>query len=128
VDVDPNVPGVDTLYYAVNVTQSQPGDDNKLIVRKFTFDGGTWNQDLNFQPMLPMGTSTDFVPTHGLAAIRTATGVRVYATTSSSAVPTAPNKLVTFIDDGTSETPAVPVLANSPANTAYRGVALSPTP
>jgi hypothetical protein len=128
VDVDPNVPGVDTLYYAVNVTQSLPMDDNKLIVRKSIFDGGTWNPDLNFQPMLPTGTSTDFVPTHGLAAIKTATGVRVYVTTSSSAVPTAPNMLVTFFDDGTTETPPVTILAHSPSNAVYRGVALSPTP
>ena len=58
-------------------------------------------------------------------------GTHVVATTFESS-GTVPNRLVTFVDDG-SVNPAITVLATSPmvsgsAVSAFRGLTLSPTP
>ena len=113
-DLDTTV-GPDTIYLAQDAT---PGADS-INVQKWTLVGATWVQQA-FAPALTGAT----LKITGLAAFVTAAGVRVVA--SSDEGTTTPSRLVTFVDTGSA--PAVTVLATSPTNTAYRGVAFSPAP
>src|SRR5262249_5600767 len=106
---------------------------DQLLVRKWTTDGSTWTMTprSSFQPMLPAGTSpTGWQKVIALAAFKTRRGVRVYATTAAGF--NQPNRLLTFLDDG-SPTPPAPILARAPLNgsapvSLFRGVAVAPLP
>ena len=114
-------PGPEVAYVAQEVV---PGAADTLNVEKWTLASGTWTKSAIFAPRFPAGGGAGGAI--GLAAFLHGASVRIVATTFESASAT-PNRLVTFIDDG-SANPAVTVLATAPANSAFRGVALSPTP
>jgi hypothetical protein len=112
-DRNPNVAGLDTIYVAEDVS---PGTNN-LNVQKWTFDGTTWTQVTTFLPSLP-GSS---IGARGLAAYVLSNGVRIVATSNETTA-----RLVTFVDDGSTQTPAVTALATAPLNTTFRGVVFEP--
>ena len=95
-DSDAGVPGVDLVYVA------DDGDAANRGVQKWTLSPGqaTWVKVATFN--LPTGASITLV-----------------ASTSEA----AQNRLVVFVDDGV--TPAA-VIATAPANTLFKGAALSP--
>jgi hypothetical protein len=110
-DLETSVPGVDTIYVADDRATASGGG-----VQKWTSNGTTWTLATTFTSGLATGT-------RGLAVTVTGTAVTIFATTTEASA----NSLVTLVDDGT-PSPAATVLATAATNTAYRGVALSPTP
>lgn len=108
-DLDPNVPGLDTSYLA---------DDDALAsgggVQKWSLVGGNWVLAATFQQGLTTGT-------RGLAAAPLGGAVVILATTAEA----NQNKVVRFDDDGASM-PTATVLVTAPANAVYRGVAIAP--
>lgn len=130
-DERPEVAGVDTAYVSINVNQNanQGGTPDTLRLEKWTFDGVSWSKVSSFVPTFAVaGTTTVRIATHGVSAVRTPRGVRVYVTTYLSSGGGAGNLLVSFLDDGSSFTPSVRVVATAPANTSFRGVSASPLP
>ena len=114
-------PGPEVAYVAQEVV---PTTADVLNLEKWTLSGASWTKSAAFAPKFPAGGGAGGVI--GLAAFLDGASVRIVATTFESSSAT-PNRLVTLIDDG-SANPAVSVLATAPANSAFRGVALSPTP
>ncbi|MFP2929924.1 hypothetical protein ACLESO_32965 [Pyxidicoccus sp. 3LG] len=127
-DVDPEVPGLDTAYVSINVDNG--GVPTNLRLEKWTSDGTSWSRVAGFIPAFdsPQASPGRWVASNAVSAVKTATGVRVYVTSSLGSSGGAGNTLVTFLDDGSTLTPAATVLATAPANTAFRGVAASPRP
>jgi hypothetical protein len=108
-DLNPSVPGLDTLYLA---------DDRGLAmgggIQKWAFNGTTWTQVATFNSGLTAGL-------RGLAAVKLPDGtIGLFATTID-----ATNSLVRFIDDFV-HNPTATVLASAPSRYAFRGVAISP--
>ncbi len=105
-DLDAAVAGNDTLYLT--------DDGAGAGVQKWTFDGSTWTpgETLNLSP--PVGF-------RGLAGFASGGTVTLMASTAE----TGTDRLVMFVDAGVS-TPTATVVATSPVNTMFRGVALSP--
>jgi hypothetical protein len=103
-DLDSAVAGNDTLYVA----------DDGAGLQKWIFDGATWSlaETLNL---------TATVGFRGVAGFASGGKVTLMATTAE----TGTDRLVVFVDDGTAS-PVGTVVATSPANTMFRGVALSP--
>jgi hypothetical protein len=110
-DLDQAVPGPDTLYVADDRVPASGGG-----IQKWKLAGGTWTLATTFNNGLTAGVAA----VRGLAALALGTDVILVATTGDS-----PTKLVSFTDNGMAN-PAVTVLATAAANTALRGVALSP--
>lgn len=110
VDMNPAVPGVDTLYLALDT-----GTSTGLNVRKCTFDGTKWTA----ASFSTTGAATQI---KGLAAYAVDGVARVYATTNQ----TSANKLVMFEDDGSGDALEVVEIATAPAKTVFRGVAFAP--
>jgi hypothetical protein len=108
-DLDPTVAGNDTLYVADDRAAASGGG-----VQKWSLANGAWTLGPTFNvAVAPNGF-------RGLAG--TLIGGRpTLVATSADTVP----RLVTFVDDGSAAI-AGAVVATSPANTAFRGVALSP--
>jgi len=110
-DLNPNVAGLDTLYV---------GDDRAVAsgggVQKWTFDGVVWTLVTTFRSGITTGVRglTGYVASNG--------NIVLVATTNE----TNANTLVRFIDDFINLAPPATVLATSPINTAYRGVAMAP--
>ncbi|ATB32182.1 beta strand repeat-containing protein [Melittangium boletus] len=101
------------FFFVGDATLYIADDGNSGGVFKFTKDGsGNWSQ----------ATLTNPGPAVGVAAVVDGTTVHVVATLKGNE-----NKLVTFVDDGTS-TAAVTTVATAPANSAFRGVAPAPNP
>ncbi|MCI0569308.1 MAG: hypothetical protein L0Y66_01010, partial [Myxococcaceae bacterium] len=101
---------------------------NTLNVTKWTFDGSTWTRVANYAPVFTESTgATRQLAVDGLTAVDTPVGVRVYVTAAVTTNSTT-NFLATFLDDGTTSSPAASILATSPANTLFRSVAFSPRP
>jgi hypothetical protein len=113
--------GPDVIYISQEVA---PTTADVLNVEKWTLSGSTWTKSATFTPKLPSGTGA--LGAIGLLVFNDNGATRIVATTfeASSSVP---NRIVTFVDDN-SGTPAVSILATAPTNSAFRGVALSPTP
>ncbi len=108
-DLDPTVAGNDTLYVADDRAAASGGG-----VQKWSLANGTWTLGPTFNVAV---TPNGF---RGLAG--TLLGGRpTLVATSADAVP----RLVTFVDDGSAAVTGT-VVATSPANTAFRGVAASP--
>jgi hypothetical protein len=117
--------GPDVIYLAQEVT---PTVTDSLVVEKWTLTGSTWSKSAML-PKFPTGGGAGGAI--GVAVLVDGGVTRVVATTFESS-GTVPNRLVTFVDDG-SANPVVSVLATSPvasgsATAAFRGLALSPTP
>jgi predicted extracellular nuclease len=108
VDSDAAVSGVDTLYVADE--SSAPGGG----VVKFSFDGTVWTARGSFRPA---GAGA-----RGLTGTRTATGVTLFATTTTNAL--------VKVDDTAAYTQPIAATATTlrtgSANTALRGVAFAP--
>ena len=108
-DESANVAGLDTLYLA----------DDGGSVKKFTFDGSSWNAS---------GT-TSLTNVRGLTAVDDGHGgVTLFATTSSSTGPGGLYKIADTSGFGNTLTAAATLLASASSNTAFRGVAFTPVP
>lgn len=115
-DVDPNVNGLDTIYVAVD----QGALAGTVNLQKWVNNGSAWSQVTAFAPTV---TGTTLPNALGLATwVHEDDGVYLVVTTSES-----PSRLLLILDDGSTDTPAATVLATATANTAFRGVARSPT-
>src|SRR5580658_2713176 len=115
-----NVNGVQTLYVA---------DDRKVSpggLSKWTLSGGTWTQAWSvFYPGSDGGAAGGF---RGLTGYATGSTVTLMATSGlvvSTLGATPPDQLVLIVDNG-GPPPTPVVLATAPANTTYRGIAISP--
>jgi hypothetical protein len=108
-DLDPSVPGLDTLYLADDRATASGGGIQKWQLGT----GTTWTLTTTFNQGLTAGC-------RGLTGWLSGTSVVLAATTADSS-----SKLVVMTDDG-SPAPAFTTLATAAANTAYRGVALAP--
>ena len=110
-DRDPGVPGVDSLYVA--------DDSASGGIVKFSFDGTTWAARGSFRP--------DDAAVRGLTGAVTASGVTLYATTST---PTASNQLVVVSESAGFDAPIAATstpLATAAPNTVFRGIAFAPS-
>ena len=102
------------FFFVGDATLYIADDGNSGGVFKFTKNGsGNWNA----------ATLTNPGPAVGVAAIVDGTTVRIAAILKG----TSANKLVTFVDDGTS-TATVTTVATAAANYGFRGVAPAPNP
>ena len=110
-DINPNVAGVDTLYIA---DDRAPGV-NTGGIQKWSFDGMTWKIVTTFNNGVATGV-------RGLAGAVSGTVVTLLATTTEGSA----NTVVVFTDDQVNMNPKGTVIATAPANTVYRGIALSP--
>ena len=110
------VAGPDTLYVADDRSPNSDGSGGG--VQKWTFDGSSWTRVATFSTVNASPTSAAF---RGLAGIVTGANVSIVASTAEADA----NRLVVFIDDG-SASPVGQVIAKAAANTAFRGIALSP--
>jgi hypothetical protein len=115
-DLDPTIPGVDTLYLAI--------DTSTVGIQKWKYNTtiSKWELKATFSPPGISGTGTAGV--RGLAATVSGTNVTLYVTTAEATGTTA-NRLMSVTDDG-SAAPAFTLLATAAANTAFRGVAIAP--
>lgn len=128
--------GTDTLYVA-NTPFSNGTAAGTINIQKWKKITGTWTLQTAFVPVMSDAlASTGAI---GITAFAVNGGNRIVATTSETdGTNTLVNRLVTLLDpdDGVNNTPTVTTLAtatgdsSSPpkAITAFRGVALSPTP
>ncbi|MDX2088409.1 MAG: hypothetical protein SFX73_11190 [Kofleriaceae bacterium] len=114
-DLNPSVPGADTMYIA-NDGGAVAGT---LNVKKYLFNGTTWELQTGFLPSFA-GTNN----TNRIAAFRDGTSVRIVVTTTQ----TNNNQLLTFLDDGVTLTPAVTSLPAAGTNYVFRGIAQAPSP
>jgi choice-of-anchor C domain-containing protein len=110
-DLTPSVPGPDTLYLA----------DEGIGLRKFSLVAGVWSDNGS------IGTDSDDY--RGLTASVSGTGVTLFATRLGGSTAPGGGELVILTDtsgyNGTiTGTPTL--LATAAANTAFRGVALTP--
>ena len=108
-DRDSTVPGVDTIY----VADDQPAPAGGI--QKWTLSGNSWSL------VATLNLATGPAGFRGIAGTLSASGLMLVASTAD---PSA-NRLVVFLDDGVT-TPSGAVVASSPPNTVFRGVALSP--
>ncbi len=115
-DLNPSVPGVDTLYVASSTVVSL-GDAGSLPmgIWKFTYNGSTWSVANAFGPASGA---------RGLAAMANPATNVVTLITSTVETGSTTNHVEVFTDNGTTVTAGPTV--QSTTNTLYRGVALSP--
>jgi len=106
VDASVGVPGVDTLYVA----------EDTLGLKKYTFNGTSWTAA---PAALNIAGNAGF---RGVAAYAVGSTVTLMASTAD---PASASRLVVFVDTG-SGTATGTVVATAPANTVFRGVAVSP--
>jgi hypothetical protein len=109
-DLDPMVAGNDTMYVADDRAAASGGGVQKWLLGA----GGSWSLAATLNVT---ATPNGF---RGLAGALVG-GRPTLLATSADAVP----RLVSFVDDGSLSVTGT-VVATSPANTAFRGVALSP--
>ena len=105
-DLDASVSGVDTLYLA----------DEGSGIQKWVFDGATWTKIATFNNG---NTAAGF---RGLTVQQTSAGMVILATSTE----TKSNNVIKYVDDGSTTNPTGTVIASSPTNTAFRGIALAP--
>jgi len=115
-DRNPTVAGLDTLYLTDD--RSPETDGTGGGIQKWTFDGNAWSRVATFSAV--GGGTASF---RGIAAAMTPSGVTLVSSTAES----SPNRLVIFVDEGSPSVTGT-VVATAPANTIFRGVALSPQP
>jgi hypothetical protein len=104
----PGVAGLDTLYVADDRSIASGGG-----IQKWTSNGSTWTLGSTFNVGITTGV-------RGLAGYLSGANVVLIATTTETT-----NKIVAYVDDG-SPLPVGSVLVTAGANTAFRGVAMSP--
>ena len=115
-DLDPNTPGLDAVYVA----------DDSIGLTKYCLVGGlggTWTAEGT------IGTASDAY--RGLTGIVSGTTVTLYATRKGGSTATGGGELVSLLDPSGfagALTAAPTLLATAAPNTAFRGVALAPTP
>ncbi len=113
VDLDPSTPGVDVLYLT----------DDSIGITKYSLVGGNWTSNGT------VGTASDTY--RGITGSVSAGSVVLFAVRKGGSTATGGGELVSFSDPSGyngafAGTPAV--LATAAGNTAFRGVALAPTP
>ena len=113
-DLSPAVPGVDTLYVA---------DDSATALTKYSLVAGNWTSNGT------VGTSTDAY--RGVTGTVSGTTVTLYATRKGGSGTTGGGEFASLVDasgynGAFSGTPTL--RATATANTAFRGIALAPTP
>jgi hypothetical protein len=108
-DVVPGGAAPDTLYIADDRSIATGGG-----IQKYTWNGATWVLAQTLSTGLATGV-------RGLTGFESAGTVTLVATTTESNA----NFLMKYVDDGTGVGSAV-MLAQAPANTAFRGTALAP--
>jgi predicted extracellular nuclease len=112
-DLNPGIPGVDTLYVA---------SDDAAALTKYSLVGGNWMSNGT------VGVTADAY--RGLTGVVSGGTVTLYAVRKGGSGATGGGELVSIVDAsgyaGTFSSSAT-VLATAPANTAFRGVALAPT-
>lgn len=116
VDLNPAVPGPDTLYVS-DETSATGG------IQKFSLVSGNWTANG------VAGAGADAY--RGLTAVVRGTTVTLYATRNGGSGATGGGELVTLVDSSgynASISGAPTLLATAAANTAFRGVALAPGP
>jgi len=113
--------GIDTIYESHLGGAGSTWPAGTVAIEKWTLVGAAWSKVGTFAVQLANAPASTGV--FGLSAVVEGSAVRVIATTGES-----PARLITFVDDGSNPTPSATVLATAATNTAYRGVALSPTP
>jgi hypothetical protein len=111
-DLNPTIAGPDTLYVADDRAAASGGG-----VQKWTLNGATWV----LTSTLNLAATATPIGFRGLAGTATGTTATLFGSTSDTAT-----RLVVFVDDGRTPAAAGTVVGVAPANTAYRGVALSP--
>jgi hypothetical protein len=104
------VGATETLYIADSRSAASSGG-----IEKWTSDGTTWHLISTFDGL------ASGVGMYSLTAYVSGTSVIILAVSNTA----AGNVVVSYTDDGAS-TPAPTTLATAPANTGYRGIALSP--
>jgi hypothetical protein len=116
-----SVAGLDTLYLADDRAVASGGG-----LQKWTFDGTTWALAAT-SSAVSGGTATGF---RGLAGVASGGSVTLFATSSVEGANGTQNRLVKFVDavpfGASSSALTGTSIATAPANTAFRGVALSP--
>jgi len=112
-DLDANIPGAETLYVADDRTVAKGGG-----IQRWHWNGASWA----LSATLNVGATP--IGFRGLAGYVADGRAVLFATTADAAA----NRLVSFSDDGASAPALGTVLVASPANTLFRGVALSPRP
>jgi hypothetical protein len=106
-DLNAAVAGMDTLYVA----------DDSVGITKYSFDGATWTVNGT------NGIAGDAY--RGLTGVQSGTTVTLYAARKGGSGTAGGGEIVSLVDDGTFS--GVPtVLATAVANTAFRGIALTP--
>jgi hypothetical protein len=118
-DLNPAVPGVDTLYLASSTVLALSGDAGTfpMGILKFTFNGTTWSFANAFGPASGA---------RGLAGLANPATNAVTLITSTVETGSTTNHVEVFVDNGTTVTAGPTV--QSTTNTLYRGVALTPHP
>ncbi len=116
-DLNPAVPGIDTLYLASSTVLTLSGDAGTfpMGILKFTFNGTTWSLANAFGPSSGA---------RGLAALANPVTNAVTLITSTVETGSTTNHVEVFIDNGTTVSAGPTV--QSTTNTLYRGVALTP--
>lgn len=112
-------PSINTLYLASSAVVALDGGSYPMGILKFTRTGGTWSLATSFGPPGGLGVRS-------LAAMITPGTSQVTLMATSVEPGKTSNHAYVFVDSGTAIT-AGPSFA-SPANTLYRGVALTPHP
>jgi hypothetical protein len=121
-DLDPTVPGPDTLYIASS--RGSPGAVANSVqkwVLTPSADGGapSWTASTKFNLASPVGF-------RGLVAFPSGSSVTIVATTFEANDPATPNHLVVFQDNGSASVGSV--IAAAPTNTIFRGISIWPHP
>jgi hypothetical protein len=118
-DLDPTVPGIDTLYFAY--ASHETGND----IEKWTSNGTTWSQSEVFNILLPSGVE----PADGvlfLTARQLGSDVELFATTRAQFTNAAANSLVRILDTAAGSTTTL--LATAAASYTFKGVSFAPVP
>jgi hypothetical protein len=112
-DLSSSVPGLDTLYVADDTTATGG-------IQKFSLVGGNWTSN----------GSTAADTYRGLTGVVSGGNVTLYATRKGGSTATGGGELVSLVDstgyNATITANAPTVIATAAANTAFRGVALTP--
>jgi hypothetical protein len=109
-DLNNQVPGLDTAYIANDATVANGGG-----VEKWTKSGTTWSLQTTFKDGLP-AQGINYV-----TAAQVGQSVVIVATSNETV-----SRVVRYIDDGNNMNPMITVLATEQPSTRFRGVAVSP--
>jgi hypothetical protein len=129
-DLNPAVPGFDTLYVANDKAVGSGSTTLPNGIQKWTFDGTNWNFFGTLNGLTTAPSPSGF---RGLAGIAQGQTVTLMATTVDTL--SSFNRIAVFVDPNAATTnyttltpPTGTVVVTAPANELYRGVAFWPHP